>query len=94
MIPNILSKIQQDFILIFSINATYVECLAKYVNNSPVKYANCTMKKCDIDGQLRIYLIAKNNIVNKEELQYDSGDKDLPWRNKVSTSVLCDFWFN
>ena len=52
------------------------------------------MKKCDIDGQLRIYLIAKNNIVNNKELQYDSGDKDLPWRNKVSTSVLCHFWFN
>ena len=50
---------QQDFILIFSIDATYIERLGKYVNDSPEKYANCTMKRCDIDGQLRIYLIAK-----------------------------------
>ena len=86
--------LQQDSVLIFSIDATYIECLGKCVNDSPEKHANSTMKKGDIDGQLRIYLIAKNNIVNNEELRYDYGDKDLPWRNKVFTSALYDFWFN
>lgn len=85
---------QKDFILIFSIDATYVECLGKYVNNSYEKYANWAMKKYDIDGQLYIYLTAKNNIVNNDGLRYDYGDKDLPWHNKVFTSLLCDFSIN
>ena len=52
------------------------------------------MKKYDIDGQLYIYLTAKNNIVNNDGLRYDYGDKDLPWHNKVFTSLLCDFSIN
>lgn len=42
------------------------------------------MRKSEFEGQPRIYLIATVNIVDGEELRYDYGDVDLPWRLKVN----------
>ena len=42
------------------------------------------MRKSEFEGQPRIYLIATANIVDGEELRYDYGDVDLPWRLKVN----------
>ena len=64
---------------LFSIDATQVNCLCKFVNDSEEKYANCSMRKIAFKGQPRIYLIATANIVDREELRYDYGDVDLPW---------------
>ena len=69
---------------LFSIDATQVNCLYKFVNDSEQKYANCSMRKSEFEGQPRIYLIATANIVDGEELRYDYGDVDLPWRLKVN----------
>ena len=66
------------FLFIISIDATIIDCLAKFINVSPAKYANCIMKKCELDGEPHIYLKACANIVDGEELRYDYGDTDLP----------------
>ena len=42
------------------------------------------MKKYVIEGVPRIYLKAISNIVDGEELRYNYGDIDLPWRYNVS----------
>lgn len=42
------------------------------------------MKKYYTNGKLRIYLNAVANIVHGEELRYDYGESDLPWRSHVS----------
>ena len=41
------------------------------------------MKKYELGGQPHIYLKACANIVDSEELRYDYGDTDLPWRIHV-----------
>ena len=69
---------------LFSVDATQGNCLCKFVNDSEQKYANCSMRKSEFEGQPRIYLIATANIVDGEELRYDYGDVDLPWRLKVN----------
>ena len=55
------------------------------MNDSPVKFANFIMRKHYTDGKLCIYLKAIANIVDGEELRYDYGDSDLPWRSHVSS---------
>ena len=61
---------------LFSIDATQVNCLCKFVNDSEEKYANCGMRKIDFEGPPRIYLIATaklkvlSNSTNKENLNY------------------------
>ena len=54
---------------LFSIDATQGNCLCKFVNDSEQKYANCSMRKSEFEGQPRIYLIATTNIVDGEELR-------------------------
>ena len=71
------------FVFIISVDATKIDCLAKFVNDSPAKFANCIMKKYELDVQPHIYLKACANIVDGEELRYDYGDTDLPWRIHV-----------
>ena len=68
------------FLFIVSVDATIIDCLAKFVNDSPEKFANFIMKKYELDEQPRIYKKACANIGDGEELRYDYGDTDLPWR--------------
>ena len=73
---------------LFSIDATQVNCLCKFVNDSEQKYANCSMRKSEFEGQPRIYLIATANTVDGEELRCDYGDVDLPWHFKVNLKQI------
>jgi len=65
-----------------SIDATYSDGLGKLVNDSPPRYANSIIKKIFAGGQTRLCIFAKKNIMKGEELRYDYGVKDLPWRSK------------
>ena len=58
--------------------------MAKFVNDSPARFANCVMKRLKFDGKLHIFLKAIANIVDGEELRYDYGDSGLLWRSHVS----------
>ena len=52
------------------------------------------MKKCVIEGVPRIYLKAISNIVDGEELRYNYGDIDLPWRYVNLHTKLHHVFFN
>ncbi len=61
-------------------DATFSEGLGRLVNDAPHVDANCSMKKIMINGHPRLALFAKEDINPGEELRYDYGIKDLPWR--------------
>ena len=67
---------------IFSVDATSDDGrLGRLVNDSPS--GNCTMRRVLINKEPRLCLFASKNINVGEELRYDYGVKDLPWRTKV-----------
>lgn len=72
----------------FSIDATDVECLAKYINDSPKRYANCIAKPTLIDGGPHVLLFAKKDIKMGTELRYDYGGASKPWRKVCIFNVL------
>ena len=66
----------------YSVDATFASGLGRLVNDSEPKIANCVMKKKEINGQPHLAIYAKQSINIGEELRYDYGVKDLPWRNR------------
>jgi SET domain-containing protein len=56
------------------------------VNDSPRHKANATMKKIEIGGQTHLCLLASRDIAPNEELRYDYGVNNLPWRKKGMNS--------
>ena len=78
-----------DFVFINSIDATYSTSIGRYVNDSPKKYANCTMKMVLLDEIPRLILKATKDIPPNMELRYDYGDRrSLHWRKKVPILIL------
>lgn len=63
----------------FSIDATTYEGLGKMINDQRTR-ANCKMKKVSIDQVPRLFIFAQRDINNGEELRYDYGVQNLPWR--------------
>jgi len=57
--------------------------LARFVNDSPKRFANCAPKVMSINGRPRVLLFASKKIAVGTELRYDYGGGSLPWR-KVS----------
>lgn len=55
--------------------------------NDGVKKANCKMKVIFVDEKLKLCLFATKDIRKGEELFFDYGVQDLPWRKEVSTSA-------
>lgn len=55
--------------------------LCRLVNDS-IK-PNCVMKKIVHNSLPCLHLIALRDIMEGEELRYDYGDKNLPWRKAV-----------
>ncbi|XP_028414258.1 N-lysine methyltransferase KMT5A-like [Dendronephthya gigantea] len=62
------------------VDATFATGLGRMVNDSETKLANCLIKKVIVDGQHHLALFAKKKISKNEELRYDYGVKNLPWR--------------
>lgn len=62
--------------------------LAKMVNDATAATANCTMKRVRLfSGRHALCLFALRDIGPNEELRYDYGQPDLPWRTKVCVFV-------
>ena len=70
--------------LFLSIDATKSTNLARFVNDSPERFANCRIKLFELDGTPHLFLIAKKFISAGTELRYDYKDRsNLQWRVKV-----------
>lgn len=70
-----------NFNINFSIDATQNQCVARMVNDiDRTTLANCKMKKVVVEGVPRLGLFALVDIKENEELRYDYGCKDVPWR--------------
>lgn len=68
----------------FSIDATKTDAIAKMVNDGVGETANCIVKKKMFNGLPFLCMFALRDIGEGEELRYDYGQPDLPWRQKVS----------
>lgn len=61
-----------------SIDASNNDRLARYVNDSPKKFANCKPKPVFIGGTLHVVLFATKAVEMGREIRYDYGGGDLP----------------
>ncbi|KAM9443574.1 uncharacterized protein Hap1MRO34_024808 isoform 2-T2 [Clarias gariepinus] len=51
--------------------------------NDDDKHPNCNMKKIEVDGKPHLCLFAVTDIKEGDEITYDYGGTDWPWRTKV-----------
>ena len=72
-----------------SVDATFSSGLGRLVNDaSPNKpNCNCVMRKIKAGTNIYLALYALRDIAVGEELRYDYGVKDLPWRNVKGTYI-------
>lgn len=71
----------------YSIDGTESSGLARYVNDSPKRFANCSAKVVVVDGQPHVILLAVRDIIAGTELRYDYGG-DVPWRKVMLHDLL------
>ncbi|CAG5993229.1 unnamed protein product [Menidia menidia] len=55
--------------------------------NDEHRRPNCRMKKIDVNGNPHLCLFALNDIKEGEEITYDYGGEDCPWRTKVTIAM-------
>ncbi|XP_041833038.1 uncharacterized protein LOC121634460 [Melanotaenia boesemani] len=55
--------------------------------NDDHKQPNCRMKKITVNGKPHLCLFALNEIKKGEEITYDYGGTDCPWRTQPSTTA-------
>ncbi|KAL0967026.1 hypothetical protein UPYG_G00303640 [Umbra pygmaea] len=53
--------------------------------NDDHKHPNCKMKKIDINGKPHLCLFALDDIKEGEEIAYDYGGEDYPWRTQMTS---------
>ncbi|XP_073697250.1 uncharacterized protein [Garra rufa] len=53
--------------------------------NDDHKHPNCKMKKMDVNGKPHLCLFALNDIKEGEEITYDYGEEDYPWRTQKTS---------
>uniref|UniRef100_A0A8D3B5C6 SET domain-containing protein n=1 Tax=Scophthalmus maximus TaxID=52904 RepID=A0A8D3B5C6_SCOMX len=53
--------------------------------NDEHRHPNCRMKRIDVDGNPHLCLFALNDISEGEEITYDYGGGDCPWRTQRHT---------
>ncbi|XP_037397370.1 histone-lysine N-methyltransferase set-1-like [Pygocentrus nattereri] len=58
--------------------------------NDEHQHPNCRMKKIDVNGKPHLCLFALNDIKEGEEVTYDYGGEDCPWRTKVGEETAND----
>lgn len=58
------------------------ESLGRLVNDNHIS-PNCKMKRIIVEGKPHLCLFATRDISPGEEVTYNYGDGDWPWRNKV-----------
>lgn len=69
--------------LVKSIDSTSSDGLGRLVNDSPMKKANCTVKKIPVGRKIHLCLYAAKDIPRNTELRFDYGLSDLPWRSNL-----------
>ena len=71
-----------DYFVTFSVDATFSSGLGRLVNDaSPNRpNCNCVMRKIKVGEKTYLALYALRDIAVGEELRYDYGVTDLPWR--------------
>ncbi|XP_050965197.1 uncharacterized protein rnf214 isoform X2 [Labeo rohita] len=53
--------------------------------NDDHKHPNCKMEKIDVNGKPHLCLFALNDIKEGEEITYDYGVEDYPWRTQTTS---------
>ncbi|KAL6480301.1 hypothetical protein MHYP_G00113340 [Metynnis hypsauchen] len=61
--------------------------LGRLVNDDHIN-PNCKMKRLIVEGRPHLCLFALRDITPGEELTYDYGDADCPWRSEVTKSGM------
>ena len=69
-----------------SIDASHSDGLGRLVNDEYSKKANCKMKKIICEGVPKLWLCAIKDIKSGQQLTYDYGVNNLPWR-KLKVSI-------
>ena len=81
---NLWKHSRTPFSYYFSIDATHSSQMGRLVNDGPPAVANCKMKKIIIGNQPALALFAIKPIHPGDQLLYDYGGLNLPWRNQVN----------
>lgn len=55
--------------------------------NDEHRHPNCKMKKIEVNGNPHLCLFALNDVKEGEEITYDYGGDDCPWRTQVCWTV-------
>lgn len=79
-----------SYVFIFlSIDAPREDGSFGRIVNDDHKHQNCKMKKIDVNGKPHLCLFALNDIKEGEEITYDYGGEDYPWRTSTLQGTLC-----
>lgn len=70
-----------------SVDATSSKSFGKYANDE-WRNPNAKVQKILINGKPHLILVARRDINPEEEIRYDYGKRDAPWRKKVSASLI------
>ncbi|CAG5864309.1 unnamed protein product, partial [Menidia menidia] len=68
------------FMFAFNIDASRDDGSFGRLINDEHRRPNCRMKKIDVNGNPHLCLFALNDIKEGEEITYDYGGEDCPWR--------------
>ncbi|KAL6459436.1 hypothetical protein MHYP_G00329080 [Metynnis hypsauchen] len=61
--------------------------LGRLVNDDHIN-PNCKMKRLIVEGRPHLCLFALRDVTPGEEITYDYGDADCPWRSEVTESGM------
>lgn len=69
--------------LCYSIDGSNSTRLGRFVNDLPRRLANCYTKVVPMNGRPHVLIFAGKDITVGEELRYDYGGGDMPWRKVI-----------
>lgn len=69
--------------IFLSIDASREDGSFGRIVNDDHKHPNCEMRKIYVNGKIHLCLFALNDIKEGEEITYDYGGEDYPWRTQV-----------
>lgn len=97
LLPKVIIAILKRSSVLFSVDATKIECAAKYINDS--SKGNARMFTRMQDGVPKLVLFANQTIPPKVEIRYNYGAPGLWWRRTLPKhnkpfhwDVSCHFW--
>lgn len=78
------------FLKFCSVDATFSSGQGRLVNDALPNKANCNcvMRKMKVGSRIHLALYALRDIIIGEELRYDYGVKDLPWRSLRAEGIV------